>query len=270
MIPRTARCAVAMAAAFAVAGLAATTPMTSSYLYDLETLKAQFEAGEWSVIPAECDDVLKHPHTTIITGTPGDDVLPAPGGTAPPGGDDNKPNYSQVVLGLAGNDVLSGGNQDDCLVGGPGDDLLGGGDHENGKDILLGGHGDDHLVSGNGKDVLIGGAGYDICEGQNGKDTFDASCEVIVHTNGGDAGGDTEDEKGKDKDKGKGGDGSGKSTQPSGPAPQHEPSTEEPDEPLEAEQPQELNEPAPEEPAPDVIEPEVDPEQDTADDGATP
>ncbi|GAB2727102.1 calcium-binding protein [Nocardioides pakistanensis] len=169
----------ALVSGLLVAVAASSTPSTSSYLYDLETIKGELSAGTWQTTPAICDEILDKPHATVFTGTAGVDVLLA--------WQLEKKNgvYPQVILGLGGNDVLKGGNQNDCLVGGEGNDILGalGREHENGKDILLGGPGNDLLLSGNGKDYLDGGPGdCDICIGDNGKDTFHG-CERIFDTN---------------------------------------------------------------------------------------
>src|SRR5688500_19040262 len=104
--------AAACLSGLAVLTAAGATSTTSSDYYDHERMMVSAEAGVWTVIPAACQEVLRHPHTTTIIGTPGNDTLPDPGGTATPGGDDDKPNYSQVVIGLGGDDLLVGGNQD--------------------------------------------------------------------------------------------------------------------------------------------------------------
>ncbi|MFZ5846669.1 MAG: hypothetical protein ACOYX5_04715 [Actinomycetota bacterium] len=95
------------------------------------------------------------PRMQIIYGTVGDDV-PLEGGNGP-----------QIIMGLAGSDVINGGNSLDCLVGGPGDDILNG---ANSTDILIGGPGTDQLNGGNGIDILIGDAGADQLNGGNGPD----------------------------------------------------------------------------------------------------
>ncbi|MGH7555314.1 MAG: Calx-beta domain-containing protein [Longimicrobiales bacterium] len=59
------------------------------------------------------------------------------------------PNQARFLLGLAGNDVLSGGNGNDVLDGGAGSDTL------NGLD------GNDRLYGGAGNDTIAGGAGID-------------------------------------------------------------------------------------------------------------
>lgn len=72
-----------------------------------------------------------------------------------------------LILGTAGNDNLSGGNDDDCIVGG------------NGNDTLRGKPGDDILVGGNGDDGLDGGTGTDTCYGGPGTDTA-TKCETEI------------------------------------------------------------------------------------------
>lgn len=136
-------------------------------------------------IPAICDG-----RPVNILGTAGHDVLygnfedvppPAPGP------------IHQVVMGLAGNDILIGA-LNDHLCGGTGDDQLHGGGAndrlfgESGNDILYGHGGDDLLDGGPGydllfgggsNDTLIGGPGLDVCDGMTGTaDTADASCEL--------------------------------------------------------------------------------------------
>uniref|UniRef100_UPI003B9F7214 DUF5801 repeats-in-toxin domain-containing protein n=2 Tax=Aeromonas enteropelogenes TaxID=29489 RepID=UPI003B9F7214 len=73
------------------------------------------------------------------------------------------------ILGLAGDDILSGGGGNDRLEGGDGNDALDGG---SGNDILLGGKGDDILIGGDGHDLLIGGLGRDTMTGGADSDTF--------------------------------------------------------------------------------------------------
>ena len=72
-----------------------------------------------------------------LVGTTGNDVLV---GT---------PDGSSVILGMAGNDLLTGGIGYDHLDGGTG------------NDSLLGGLSDDHLDGGTGNDSLLGGLGDD-------------------------------------------------------------------------------------------------------------
>src|SRR5262245_5475457 len=90
--------------------------------------------------------------TKIKIGTTGNDTLL---------GDANDNN---ILLGLAGDDLLTGGKLADLLVGGDGNDTLLGG---NGNDILLGDAGDDVLDGGAGNDMLIGDLGIDLARYMN-------------------------------------------------------------------------------------------------------
>ncbi|MGL6208893.1 MAG: proprotein convertase P-domain-containing protein, partial [Paracoccaceae bacterium] len=66
---------------------------------------------------------------------------------------------TEVLVGGAGQDRLSGLGGDDRLIGAGGDDLLAGG---GGRDRLSGGAGADWLEGGAGRDRLSGGAGGDV------------------------------------------------------------------------------------------------------------
>src|SRR5262245_43768355 len=90
--------------------------------------------------------------TKIKIGTDGNDALT---------GD---PNDNNLILGLAGDDLLIGGKLADLIVGGDGNDTLVGG---NGNDILRGDAGDDVLDGGIGNDILIGGLGIDLARYTN-------------------------------------------------------------------------------------------------------
>jgi Ca2+-binding RTX toxin-like protein len=156
------------------------TATTSSYLYDVESSRGNFNAGAWHDVPAECgppEDYLQ----IIIYGKDGPDVLPIDGEHPPPGDDGDQPepqpgNKGHVILGYGGDDVIYGGNAKDCLIGGAGNDTIYG---NNGADIIIGGPGDDQLWGDNGPDeldggddddVLIGGKGADALNGQAGND----------------------------------------------------------------------------------------------------
>lgn len=78
-------------------------------------------------------------------------------------------NQDDFILGLGGDDILNGGGGNDRIEGGDGDDTLDGG---SGNDILLGGKGDDILDGGDGNDLLLGNQGADLLTGGSGKDTF--------------------------------------------------------------------------------------------------
>jgi hemolysin type calcium-binding protein/WD40 repeat protein len=90
------------------------------------------------------------------------------------GPDELHGSYSQVVLGLGGNDTLYADDtgyffQGNTLFGGPGNDVLVGG---SAADTLDGGPGNDTLVGGGSSDVLTGGPGHDHFEGGGGGDTI--------------------------------------------------------------------------------------------------
>ncbi|UII59792.1 calcium-binding protein [Xanthomonas translucens pv. translucens] len=95
-------------------------------------------------------------HTTTL-GTAANDTLV---------GYASGPNRMQ---GLAGNDTITGGGNDDVLDGGEDNDTLSG---DAGADSLLGGVGGDVLNGDAGDDTLIGGAGNDTLNGGAGNDTF--------------------------------------------------------------------------------------------------
>jgi Ca2+-binding RTX toxin-like protein len=100
---------------------------------------------------------------------------------------------SNILYGLAGDDVLLGGKGNDWSWGGAGDDLVVGGDgHDRlrgegagrrdtgirvvppGNDRLWGGRGNDDLVGDGGRDSLKGGPGADrLGESDPGNDTID-------------------------------------------------------------------------------------------------
>ncbi|WP_323782267.1 calcium-binding protein [Leisingera sp.] len=100
-----------------------------------------------------------------LSGLSGGDLLLGEGG-------------SDRLLGGAGRDTLNGGDGDDALlgdsgrdqlIGGNGNDLLNGGRH---GDRLLGEGGNDTLKGGGGKDVLIGNSGNDLLAGGSSGDTL--------------------------------------------------------------------------------------------------
>lgn len=107
------------------------------------------------------------PPLTLIMGTYGNDVLPAPGA-----GD------GLLLFGLDGNDILTGTSITDGLDGGAGKDKLSGAEGaddlygESGADKLKGGADDDYLDGGKRKDKLWGDDGADLLHGGNGKDKF--------------------------------------------------------------------------------------------------
>ena len=82
------------------------------------------------------------------------------------------------ILGMAGNDQLTGGLAGDLISGGVGDDVLDGGNGNDslfgmeGDDTLKGSFGDDSLDGGDGDDGIAGSFGNDLIFGQMGKDTL--------------------------------------------------------------------------------------------------
>jgi Ca2+-binding RTX toxin-like protein len=94
--------------------------------------------------------------STLIQGTDESETI-----TATASGSGNR------VLGLAGDDTITGGPRQDCLEGGGGADrLLGGG----GGDVLAGQADGDHLEGQAGRDEISGGSGADTLEGGGGAD----------------------------------------------------------------------------------------------------
>ena len=90
-----------------------------------------------------------------IIGTAGNDTLT--------GGNDN-----DLINGLGGNDALLGGAGNDTINGGDGDDEMGGDD---GNDIINGGAGNDDIAGGAGNDRMTGGKGDDTYFVDSAKDT---------------------------------------------------------------------------------------------------
>ncbi len=112
------------------------------------------------VANAEGTDRHRITNSCRVVGTPGPDVLHG--------------SFSQVVLGLDGNDTLYADDtyyvvDGDTLYGGSGNDTLVGG---YGQDTLYGGPGNDTLTGGPSADILNGGPGQDHIEGGGGGDTI--------------------------------------------------------------------------------------------------
>jgi D-alanyl-D-alanine carboxypeptidase len=72
------------------------------------------------------------------------------------------------ILGLDGNDVLSGGRGADRILGGSGNDRI---DGRDGDDLLADGAGNDLVRGGGGRDLLVAHAGNDRYDGGAGSDT---------------------------------------------------------------------------------------------------
>jgi Ca2+-binding RTX toxin-like protein len=95
--------------------------------------------------------------TTTNTGTEGNDTL---AGTA---------HYTELIMGGAGNDTLTGVGANDVLDGGDGSDTLRAGGNAN---TLMGGAGNDVLDANYTHTELIGGAGNDTLNGSYYADTY--------------------------------------------------------------------------------------------------
>ncbi len=76
------------------------------------------------------------------------------------------PGERNLVIGLAGDDALDGGDERDRLIGGTGNDALVGGPE---ADVLVGGDGNDTLTGGDGPDRLRGGQGDDTVLAADGR-----------------------------------------------------------------------------------------------------
>jgi Ca2+-binding RTX toxin-like protein len=94
----------------------------------------------------------------------------------------NRTGFRAQILGINGNDFLTGGNNADVIYGGEGADFISG---WRGDDILIGNAGDDTIIEhgffnagndyirgSNGNDQIIGGNGNDRILGDDGDDTI--------------------------------------------------------------------------------------------------
>jgi len=85
---------------------------------------------------------------------------------------------ADTINGADGNDQLLGGKESDQLSGSNGDDFLSGNNDNDtltggaGNDILRGGKENDVLLGGDGDDELWGDLGFDALTGGGGRDTF--------------------------------------------------------------------------------------------------
>jgi hypothetical protein len=120
--------------------------------------------------------VLQTP--TTVTGTSADDTIDCT--NASPG---------KLILGLDGNDTITGTAFDDTIIGGNGNDTLTGG---LGIDYLEGNAGNDTVTGSEGDDTLVGGTGNDTLSGGVGNDTvIGLPADAAADTVNGDAGTDT-------------------------------------------------------------------------------
>jgi Ca2+-binding RTX toxin-like protein len=139
---RGALAALAALGCFALGAALTSGGSTYAAFSDHDTLHGAAAAGTWEDPlrpdpPAACGPVSDY--SGIVYGTPGIDVIVGLG-------------RRQIIMGLGGDDTLIGGLSGDCLVGGPGDDILYGG---LGRDIVIGGPGTDLCLSITSRDVLI-------------------------------------------------------------------------------------------------------------------
>jgi len=95
---------------------------------------------------------------TTVTGTSADDTIDCT--NASPG---------KWILGLDGNDTITGTAFNDTIIGGNGNDTITGGP---GVDYIEGNAGNDTLTGSAGNDTLIAGAGNDTLSGGVGNDTL--------------------------------------------------------------------------------------------------
>lgn len=106
---------------------------------------------------------------TVIGGTssgstyvPGTTVLAGAGGSA-----------NDVIVGTAGNDIISSGNGSDTICALAGNDSVAAGQDNNWVDL---GDGNDSVTAANGNDTINGGAGADLCQPGSGSNTV-SNCE---------------------------------------------------------------------------------------------
>ncbi len=114
-----------------------------------------------SVSPTDGNDYIAGINGSIVKALAGNDGVY--------GGPEN-----DVLLGGAGDDYLVGGGGSDILAGGSGADGLDAdwSYEDTGNDLLSGGEGDDCLYSSIANDLLIGGAGDDEIYGDDGNDVL--------------------------------------------------------------------------------------------------
>ena len=134
---------------------------------DVQTLDPS-SVGQFNILAGDGNDVVTiGPGVckVYILGGAGDDTLT--------GGDNN-----DTITGSGGNDLIFGGLGDDRLAGSAGRDNIIGGDGRDrlygdaGNDVLIGGAGVDRLYGGTDHDVLSGGSSNDKLYGEDGNDSL--------------------------------------------------------------------------------------------------
>lgn len=116
--------------------------------------------------------------TDVIVGGHGDDVITVGTGSATIDGGDGDDTITggtaaDVIDGGDGHDVIDGGAGSDTIDAGDGHDVVTGGDELTAAgDVIIGGHGDDTLSGGDGNDWLNGKSGNDVMSGDAGDDTL--------------------------------------------------------------------------------------------------
>ena len=146
------------------------------------------EGGGWFVLDLDQDLILDADDIVIRLGGPGAGLALTPAAFAPgtfrtrvgTAAADTLAAAAegQEVFGLAGDDLLAGGDGPDRLLGGDGQDTLQGGAGDDqlwggaGDDRLEGGEGDDHILAFAGNDTLLGGAGFNTLYGGVGNDSI--------------------------------------------------------------------------------------------------
>ncbi|MBL96165.1 MAG: hypothetical protein CMF70_12780, partial [Magnetovibrio sp.] len=136
-----------------------TTMEGTDVVFGVETLR--FADGDLTVTTGEDGHV-----TLTGTGTVDDILVVGP--------------QAMTLEGVAGNDILTGGDGDDVIDGALGDDTIDGGAGDDtiygqeGADDITGGTGDDTITAGTGDDTVDGGAGVDVVliDGDKGDFTF--------------------------------------------------------------------------------------------------
>lgn len=96
-----------------------------------------------------------------------------------PAGETLTATVPSLIMGMSGNDTITGSDQGDFVQGGMGNDTIDGGAGpdwlrgEDGNDSVAGGFGNDMILGGYGVDTLTGGFGDDVIGGEAGDDVID-------------------------------------------------------------------------------------------------